>query len=63
MKQSTRFNPVKRTALDGKTWWVVWDMLEHKYSTLLCFGKYLRKKDAQLAIEYYIGAWDLEVQA
>lgn len=63
MKQSARFKPVKRMALDGKTWWVVWDMLEHKYSTLLCFGKYQRKKDAQLDIEYYIAAWNLEVQA
>lgn len=45
-----RFYPVKRTALDGVVWWVVWDNARKEYSSLLCFGKYRRKKDAEYAI-------------
>lgn len=46
-----RFIPVKRTALDGKTWWVVWDCERGDYSTFLCHGKYSTRKDAEFAIE------------
>lgn len=42
--------PRKRTALDGKTWYVVFDTEKQKYSPLLCFGRYRRKKDAEYAI-------------
>jgi hypothetical protein len=48
-----RFVPKQRTALDGKMWWVVYDNKEHKYSTLLCFGKYKTKKECRAAIDYY----------
>ena len=48
-----RFIPAKRTALDGKTWWVAFDRLENKYSDLTCFGKYKTKKDCSLAITCY----------
>ena len=41
----------KRTALDGKTWWCVFDTNKMKWSTLICFGKYKTKKDCQSAIE------------
>lgn len=46
-----RFIPVKRTALDGNTWWVVWDCERGGYSTFLCHGKYSTRKDAEFAIE------------
>lgn len=48
-----RFEARKRTARDGVTWWVVWDCKLRKYSTLLCFGRYKRKKDCEFAIRYY----------
>ena len=43
--------PRKRTALDGKTYWCVFNTDTMKWSTLTCFGKYTRKKDCQLAID------------
>jgi hypothetical protein len=49
------FEARKRTALDGKTWWVVFDVNKQKYSTLLCFGKYKTKKACNIAIQYAIG--------
>ena len=60
MKNSARFIPGKRTALDGKVWWVVLDRKERKYSTYRCFGRYVLKRDAQAAIDYYVKAWSLE---
>lgn len=45
-----RFTPAKRTALDGRVWWCVWDSLKHDFSTLSCFGRYKRKKDCLYAI-------------
>lgn len=48
-----RFKAVKRTARDGRTWWVVWDKAKREYSGLRCFGRYRRKKDCELAIRYY----------
>ena len=46
--------PRKRTALDNKTWWCVFDTENNKWSTLLFFGRYKRKKDCQYRInEYY----------
>lgn len=44
------FVPAKRTAVDGRTWWVVMDAETRKYSGLLCFGKYRTRKDCQAAI-------------
>ena len=43
--------PRKRTALDGRVWWCVFDADTRKWSTLLCFGRYRRRKDAQYAID------------
>ncbi len=49
-----RFEPVKRTALDGKTWWVVWDRKENKYCTLYNLSdRYKTKRACQFAIDYY----------
>lgn len=50
---SERFVPVKRTALDGVVWWVVYDNEEHCYSRFLCHGKYRTKKAALISIKYY----------
>ena len=55
---SSRFIPAQRTAVDGKTWWVVWDSDAGSYSTLTCFGKYKNRKDCQLAIDLYISPRD-----
>jgi hypothetical protein len=45
--------PRKRTALDGKTWWCVFDTGNMKWSTLVWFGKYRTKRDCQDAIDRY----------
>lgn len=45
------YEPRQRTALDGVTWWVVFDKRSQKYSTLLCHGRYKTKKTCQSAIE------------
>ncbi len=45
------YEPRKRTALDGKTWWCVFNVLTGKWSTLLCHGKYKTKRDCQYAID------------
>lgn len=50
-----RFKAVKRTAMDGKIWWVVWDKARKEYSALVCFGRYRRKKDCDHAIRHYGG--------
>ena len=50
-KEEERFEPRKRTALDGNTWWVVYDKFSHQYSPLLCFGKYKTKKECEIAIK------------
>ena len=46
--------PRKREALDGKTWWCVFNTETMKWSALTCFGKYKRKKDCQYAIEKHL---------
>lgn len=46
--------PRKRTALDGKNYWCVFDTNTMKLSPLTCFGKYRTKKDCQLAINCYL---------
>ena len=43
----------KRTALDGKTWWCVFDIDTMKWSTIALFGRYKTKKDCQIAIDSY----------
>ena len=44
--------PRQRTAVDGKTWWVVYDTVARKYlDTIMYFGKYKTKKDCQYAID------------
>lgn len=49
---TSTLEPRQRTAVDGKTWWVVFDTATGKYSTYTCFGKYKTKKDCQYAIDH-----------
>lgn len=50
--ESLGLEPRQRTAVDGKTWWVVYDTVARKYlDTLMYFGKYKTKKDCQYAID------------
>lgn len=52
MKHHT-FSVRKRQALDGIWWWCIYDETEHKWSTMLCYGKYKRKCDAEQAIGHW----------
>lgn len=52
MKDKKRYIPIKRTALDGKVWWLVYDIIEKKYSTFICHGRYKTKKECEARIEY-----------
>ena len=45
--------PRKRTALDGKAWWCVFDTDTMKWSVIVYFGKYKLKRDCQFAIDKY----------
>ena len=49
-----RFEAKKRTALDGKTWWCIYDNHLNSWSTFLCHGKYKTKKAAIYSIEHGI---------
>lgn len=50
--ESLGLEPRQRTAVDGKTWWVVYDTVARKYlDTIMYFGKYKTKKDCQYAID------------
>lgn len=51
--EGIRFYPVKRMAIDGKIWWVVWDKETHDYSKYICHERYKRKKDAQYIIDKF----------
>lgn len=51
-QNNERFIPSKRTALDGKVWWCVYDTKRNCYSTYICHSKYKTKKRCQEAINY-----------
>lgn len=57
-----RFKPIKRTAIDGKVWWVVWDNMRREYSTYRCHGRYKTKKEALIDIKYYNEAWGFRME-
>lgn len=46
-----RFEPRKRTALDGRVWWCVYDNERHAWSAFLCHGRYRTRKAALYAID------------
>jgi hypothetical protein len=45
--------PRKRTTIDGKVWWCVFDKDKMTWSTLIVFDKYKLKRDCQFAINSY----------
>lgn len=47
---NNRFEPRKRTYIDGKVWWCVYDTKENRWSTYLYHGKYKTKKECEYAI-------------
>ena len=49
-----RFIPKKRTFIDGRTWWCVWDTVRQKWSDWLYFsGRYRTKKSCMADIAKY----------
>lgn len=52
-----RFEPKKRTALDGRVWWCVYDNKCRAWSTFLCHGRYKTRKAAQDAIDKNLAFW------
>ena len=53
------FEPRPRTALDGKTWWCVWDNRKSTWSTLLSHGRYKTRFECNVAIYNTIMQVDL----
>ena len=47
-----RFVPKKRTALDGKMWWAIYDNKCGRFSSLIGHGRYQTRRDAQLCIDF-----------
>ena len=43
-----RYTPKKRTALDGRVWWCVYDNSRHRWSTDTRHGRYRTRKAAML---------------
>ncbi len=48
-----KYEARKRTALDRRAWWCVYDLERGAWSTILCFGRYKTRKAAQFAIDYH----------
>lgn len=57
MMDKENFKPVQREAIDGKIWWVVYDIKKKDFSALSCFGKYRTKKACQWDIDYFCFYW------
>ena len=49
-----RFVPKKRTAIDGKVWWCVYDTVDGCYSKCLFHGKYKTKRSCENGIKWSI---------
>lgn len=50
---NNRFESRKRTALDGKVWWCVYDNQNNCYSTYICHGKYETKRKCIEVIDFW----------
>ena len=46
-----RFVPRKRIAVDGVSWWCVWDNLRRRWSSFVCHRRYKTKKEAIFYID------------
>lgn len=53
-ENNDRFVPKKRTALDGKTYWCVYDTSKNNWSSYTCHGKYKTREDCQYDIDHTI---------
>lgn len=63
MGDKIMYEPRKRTAIDGKVWWCVFDTEKMQYNTIL-FGRYKLKRDCQYAIDRWeIRKEELKTQA
>ena len=51
--EKTMLETRKRTTIDGKTWWCVFDAENMRWSTIVLFGRYKTKRDCQVAIDSY----------
>ena len=47
-----RFVAEKRTALDGRAWWCIYDTERHEWSKYTFHGIYKTRRAANIAIEY-----------
>lgn len=55
-KEKQRFEPRKRTGLDGKVWWEIWDKDRNEWSTMVRhLFRFRTRKSAQFHIEYSNG--------
>lgn len=50
--ENNNFVPRKRTALDGKVWWCVWDLSKNTWATT-CYCKSKTKKDCSIYIQLW----------
>ena len=57
MLRADELIPRKRTAIDGKTWWCVYNIVKGDWSTYTCFGRYKTEKSCWYAIKYYTRIW------
>lgn len=46
-----RLIPSRRTAIDGRTWWCVYDLKSREYSGITYFGKYKTRRACEYAIQ------------
>ena len=55
-----RFTPKKRTAVDGRMWWCIYDNERGDWSSYVCHVKYKTRKVAQYAIDRFNKEWGLD---
>ena len=46
------FEPRKRTALDGRVWWVPYNVTVNAWNTFTVWGKYRTRKACAFSIRY-----------
>ena len=56
-----RYVAAKRTALDGKVWWCIFDHKKNGYSVAGGCGRYKTRKDCEYGIEWRLKKGCLEI--
>ena len=51
--EKDKLEPVKRTSIDGKTWWCVYNTTKQEFSTNTYFGRYKTKSACKFAINFF----------